>query len=55
MLFEVRNPYFVLLFIGSELTVLLVIPDIEHPDNIQSFDSGAIGHPSAEQIWAFKA
>lgn len=36
------------------LTTLPVVPDIEHPDNVQSFDSGAIGQPTAEQIWAFK-
>lgn len=31
-----------------------VIPDFHQPDNVQNFDSGAVGSPSAEQIWAFK-
>lgn len=31
------------------------MPDIYHPDNVQSFNSGAVGNPSAEQIWAFKS
>lgn len=53
--FKVRHRYFTIRSIYSELIAVSVIPDLEHPDNVQSFDSGAVGHPSAEQIWAFKA
>jgi len=37
-----------------DLTVLIVIPDCSNLNNIQNFNSGAVGNPSPEQIWAFK-